>query len=376
MTKKVFIIAGEASGDLHASRLVEELVKKDTELTFYGWGGDKMEEEGVSLKKHYKELAFMGFVEVLLNIRTILRNFKLCKQQIADIQPDVVLLVDYPGFNLRMAKWCKQQGYKVLYYISPTVWAWKESRVEIIRKYVDELIVILPFEPDFYKKHQMEVHYFGNPLLDAVDRYRKEGKIRSAAFFGLEKDRPIVSLLPGSRKQEVKVKLPVMLEAMRAFPEYQVIIAGAPGLDLAFYQEVAGSDVSVVFGETYNLITLSELALVTSGTATLETAILGTPQVVCYKGSSISYHIAKRLVNIKYISLVNLILDRPAVTELIQYDCTVPNLIREVEYIKVGGIRREKVLKDYEELRMILGSEAVSEKIAQYLLKTIDTPCE
>jgi lipid-A-disaccharide synthase len=369
-SKKIYIIAGEASGDLHGSNLMKELVKaSDDELNFRFWGGDKMAEIGGDPVKHIRDLAFMGFIEVVMNLRTILGNISKCKKDILLFQPDVLVLIDYPGFNLRIAEWAKEQGIKVSYYISPQVWAWKESRVKQIKRSVDQLFVILPFEKAFFAKHGIEAEYVGHPLLDAIEQYRS---LETDAVKHIVKtDRPIIAVLPGSRKQEVAVKLPIMLEALKSFGDFQVVVAGAPSLDESFYRPYLNANVTLVHNATYELLSKAELAVVTSGTATLETALFGVPEVVCYKGSSISYHIAKRLIKIKFISLVNLILDREAVRELIQDECRPDRIREELTAILPGKSGREALKKDYAELSEMLGGGGASKKVAQSLLKTI-----
>ena len=379
-TKKIYIIAGEASGDLHGSNLLKEFIQQNNEcnsplnLQFRYWGGDKMEEAiGQKPIKHFKELAFMGFVEVLANIRTILGNIAFCKKDIEAFQPDALLLIDYPGFNLRIAEWAKLKGIKIYYYISPTVWAWKESRVYKIKKVVDHMFVILPFEKPFYEKFNYHVDYVGHPLLDAIDQYRFIQKDR-VQFIHENKlnQAPIIAILPGSRKQEIRKKLPVMLEAVKDLTNYQIIVAGAPSLDHSFYQEfIKSNSVKIVHGKTYDLLSASEAAIVTSGTATLETALLDIPEVVCYKTSKISYSIAKRLVKIKFISLVNLIMDKEVVRELIQDDCTSETIKTELSYILEGGKNRNRILNEYQEMKKILGEGGASKKVAQLMLKTI-----
>ncbi len=379
-TKKIYIIAGEASGDLHGSNLLKEFIQQNNEcnsplnLQFRYWGGDKMEEAiGQKPIKHFKELAFMGFVEVLANIRTILGNIAFCKKDIEAFQPDALLLIDYPGFNLRIAEWAKLKGIKIYYYISPTVWAWKESRVYKIKKAVDHMFVILPFEKPFYDKYNYHVDYVGHPLLDAIDQYRFIQKDR-VQFIHENKlnQAPIIAILPGSRKQEIRKKLPVMLEAVKDLTNYQIIVAGAPSLDHSFYQEfIKSNSVKIVHGKTYDLLSASEAAIVTSGTATLETALLEIPEVVCYKTSKISYSIAKRLVKIKFISLVNLIMDKEVVRELIQDDCTSETIKTELSYILEGGKNRNRILNEYQEMKKILGEGGASKKVAQLMLKTI-----
>jgi lipid-A-disaccharide synthase len=370
---KLYIIAGEASGDLHGSNLMKHLKAENSEIEFRFWGGDKMQQQGGTLVKHIKDLAFMGFLEVLKNIKTILNNIRFCKNDIAAFQPDALILIDYPGFNLRIADWAKSQGIKVYYYVSPQVWAWKQSRVHKIKKCVDELYVILPFEKDFYKKFDFDVHYLGHPLLDAVDDFKATIVDKKLIYSENNlSDKPIIALLPGSRKQEVAMKLPIMLNAVRSFKEHQIVIAGAPSLSEDFYLQFIKQSDQIIFGKTYDLLEISEAALVTSGTATLETALFKVPQVVCYKGSNFSYQIAKRLIKIKFISLVNLILNREAVKELIQQECNAAFIEKELSKIVAGGKNREKMLNDYNELEQILGAGGASKKIAHALLKTIN----
>lgn len=364
---KYYIIAGEASGDLHGSNLMKSLKLKDPNAQFRFWGGDLMQSQGGELVKHYRDLAFMGFIEVVQNLGTILKNIKICKKDIENYQPDVLILVDYPGFNLRIAKFAKSLGIKVIYYISPQLWAWKEGRVETIKKYVDEMLVILPFEKDFYKKHQVEAHFVGHPLLDAISGlepvveadFKKENHLN---------DLPIIALLPGSREQEVKKMLELMLSVRPYFKKYQFVIAGAPSLPKSFYQQFVDEDVHFVSNKTYDLLRVSKAALVTSGTATLETALLNTPEVVCYRSSKISYAIAKRLVkHIKYISLVNLIMDREVVKELIQNDLNTNNLVSELKKILEGNFR-DNMLHDFSELRKILGGSGASDVAADIIV--------
>jgi lipid-A-disaccharide synthase len=374
---KLYIIAGEASGDLHASNLIKSLKKENQEIEFRCWGGDKMKDEGVFIVKHIKELAFMGFIEVISNIRTILKNIRFCKEDIEEFKPDALILVDYPGFNLRIAEWAKNKGIKVIYYISPQVWAWKQSRVHKIKRFVDKMFVILPFEKEFYERFDFQVEYVGHPLLDAIELYQQSAR-SSDEFRQMNSldSLPIIAVLPGSRKQEVSVKLPIMLKALADFPAYQFIIAGAPSLDATFYMEIIGNieanqNVRILYNQTYDLLSASEAAIVTSGTATLETALLEIPEVVCYKGSAISYHIAKRLIKIDYISLVNLIMGKEVVKELIQQDCKPEAIRKELQQIIIGGKKRASILENYKELKKIVGGGGASEKVAQSLLKTI-----
>jgi lipid-A-disaccharide synthase len=371
--KKIYIIAGEASGDLHGSNLVKALQNESKELEIRFWGGDKMAELLGKPVKHIKDLAFMGFVEVLMNLKTILGNIKLCKTDIENFKPDAILLIDYPGFNLRIADWAKSKGIPVHYYISPQIWAWKESRVHKIKKCVDHMYTILPFETDFYKKHNFKVEFVGHPLLDEVLAYNQVAFYKERLFNDNQlSTKPIIALLPGSRKQEVGIKLPIMLEAIDDLEEYQFVIAGAPSLEEDFYAKfLKNSDVKIIFGQTYDLLNCSTAAIVTSGTATLETALFNIPEVVCYKGSKISYHIAKWLIKIKYISLVNLILDREVVKELIQDECNASKISEELLKILPGGSKREQMLNDYKNLKEVLGEGGASTKVAQSLLKTI-----
>jgi len=369
---KLYVIAGEASGDLHASNLMRALKVEKENIDFRCWGGDKMEMQGGKIVKHFKDLAFMGFIEVISNLKTILKNIRFCKEDIEFYQPDALILVDYPGFNLRIAEWAHSKGIKVIYYISPQVWAWKKSRVHKIKKFVDQMYVILPFEKDFYAEFDYDVAYLGHPLLDAIEDYRHISISREQFLDNNQlENKPIIAILPGSRKQEVSVKLPIMLQALKSFDDYQLIVAGAPSLDKSFYDSLITENVKIVFGQTYDLLSNAEAAVVTSGTATLETALLGIPEVVCYKGSAISYQIAKRLIKIKYISLVNLIMDREVVKELIQNECTSGNIKKELKTLLIGGSKREKMLQDFAEMEKILGKGGASKKVAQSLLKTI-----
>ena len=371
---RYYLIAGEASGDLHGSNLVKELRKRDPGAGIRCWGGDLMQEAGAVVVKHYRDLAFMGFAEVIRNLPTILANIWFCKEDISAFQPDVLVLIDYPGFNLRIAKWARAQGYRVVYYISPQVWAWKESRVKLIRQVVDKMLVILPFEKDFYNRWGYKVEYVGHPLLQVVEAFQNGNQSTATG-------KPVVALLPGSRKQEVAKKLPLMLEASRAFPQYQFVVAKATSLDESFYQPFLQpyGHVQSVKNETYALLSRSVAALVTSGTATLETALFGVPQVVCYKGSAISYHIAKRLVKIKYISLVNLIMDKPVVTELIQDQLNVASITRELDAVLHDPQRKAAIQKDYRDLKDLLqrqghASAQAAESILHFLRTTAVQP--
>lgn len=368
---RYYIIAGEASGDLHGSNLIREIKELDPIATIRCWGGDLMKQAGAELVKHYKDLAFMGFIEVVKNLGTIMKNLRLCKEDILRFKPDAVVLIDYPGFNLRIATWAKKQGVKVIYYISPQVWAWKESRVKIIKESVDKMLVILPFEKEFYKKWDYEVEYVGHPLLQVIqdEKYSLSDLHPTVASPLNEKN--IVAILPGSRRQEVEKKLPLMLAATKTFPDHSFIVAKASSLEDSFYEELLAQypNVRSVRNKTYSLLKKARAALVTSGTATLETALFNVPQVVCYKGSAISYQIAKRLVRIKYISLVNLILDRQVVKELIQNDLTIQNIQTELGRLLKDNTLLEKMHEDYLELwRLLSAGGNASSKAARIIV--------
>lgn len=369
---RIYIIAGEASGDLHGANLLKELYKLDSSISVRAWGGDRMKNEGATLVKHISDLAFMGFIEVLLNLSTILKNINFCKKDILEFKPDVLLLIDYPGFNLRIAQWAKKNGIKVHYYISPQVWAWKKSRVKIIKASVDKMYSILPFENDFYKQFDYETQYVGHPLLDEVENFNQ---VRLTKDEFLNKNKlsqvPIISILPGSRKQEIKVKLPIMLDAVKSLKNYQIVIAGAPNQTAKMYDEFEAQGCKIIFGQTYDLLSNSEAAIVTSGTATLETAILNIPEVVCYKGSWISYFIARSLIKINYISLVNLIMDQQIVKELIQGECNPFKIREELDFLLNDKNYRQAMLSNFEIMREKLGGQGASKKVAHSLLKTI-----
>jgi lipid-A-disaccharide synthase len=371
---KYYIIAGEASGDLHGSNLMKGLKKADPQSEFRCWGGDLMQAEGGMLVKHYRDLAFMGFLEVLLNIRTILGNIHFCKRDIATYQPDVLILIDYPGFNLRIANRAKQQGIKVYYYISPQIWAWHSSRVHGIKASVDRMFVILPFEQDFYRKYDYEVDFVGHPLMDVVAHFEPQPGFRQKQ--GLD-ERPIIALLPGSRKQEIERLLQEMLAVVPDFPDHQFVIAGAPSQSAEFYQQIIEEHplpethqgrVHLIENQTYALLHEAEAALVTSGTATLETALFGVPEVVCYKGSTLSYLIARRVVNVDYISLVNLIMDREIVKELIQEECSTEN-IRQALRELLDDKHRKQLEQDYAELRQRVGEPGASKRAAERMVE-------
>ena len=365
---KYYIIAGEASGDLHASNMMKALKAKDANADFRFWGGDLMKSVGGTLVKHYKELSFMGFVEIIRNLSTILGNVKFCKSDIEAFQPDMLIFIDYSGFNLRIAKWAKEKGFKTNYYISPQVWASRAKRVHDIKRDIDHMYVILPFEKEFYKKYDYEVNFVGHPLIDAVQNRTEISEIDFRKEHQLN-EKPIIALLPGSRKQEITKMLSVMLSLVASYPDYQFVIAGAPSQDYDFYKTfITNENVKFISNKTYDLLSVAKAALVTSGTATLETALFNVPQVVCYKGNNISYQIAKRIITLKFISLVNLIMDREVVTELIQNDFTVQNLDKELSKI-LDPIGREKMLEEYTNLQQKLGGKGASEKVATLILE-------
>lgn len=366
---KYYLIVGEASGDLHASNLMRALQHEDPQAEFRFFGGDLMKVVGGTCVKHYRELAYMGFIPVLLHLRTIFRNMDFCKKDVEAWQPDVLILVDYPGFNLKIAEYINRHTQiPVYYYISPKIWAWKEYRIKNIKRDVDELFSILPFEVDFFKKHQYPIHYVGNPCVDAVDDFRRKGQETFSEFVtanGLE-DKPIIALLAGSRRQEIKDNLTRMIEAARSFPQYQFVVAGAPGIEPDFYKRYIDSSTKIVFGQTYRLLQQAEAALVTSGTATLETALFRVPQVVCYYisvGKLVSF-LRRHILKVKYISLVNLIADREVVTELVADGMTVSNIKKELAKIISGGNGRSRMLSEYDRLIGILGEPGASERAA------------
>lgn len=368
---KYYIISGEASGDLHGANMMKALyqVEPDAEVRF--WGGDLMQNVGGTLVKHYKELAFMGFAEVLFNLKTILNNIKFCKNDIAKFQPDVLIFIDYPGFNMRIAKWAKKQGYDTHYYISPQIWAWKENRIKAIKRDINHMYVILPFEKDFYeKKYNYHVDYVGHPLLDEIADF----KLKRAKDFRLVHKldgRPLIALLPGSRKQEISKLLTEMLQIVPNYPHFQFVIAGAPSLDYTFYRPfIKNENVRFISKDTYNLLNNAFAAIVTSGTATLETALFKVPQVVVYKGNEISYQIAKRVINLNYISLVNLIMDEEVVTELIQKQCNAQTIKMEFEKI-IHPENRTQIFVKYEQLEEKLGGIGASERVVTKIKQTL-----
>lgn len=369
---RYYIISGEASGDLHGANLIKALKLEDPSAEFRAWGGDLMQNAGAELVKHYRDLAFMGFVEVLLNLRTIFSNIKLCQKDITEYQPDVVILIDYPGFNLRIAKFLKKEKIKVFYYISPQIWAWHQSRGHKIKKLVDRMFVILPFEKEFYKKFEMEVDFVGHPLVDAIEdrTFRNDEELRSELELS---DKPIIAILPGSRKQEIFSMLPLMLEMNTHFSEHQFVVAAAPSQDRSFYEGIIGKreGIQIVENRTYDLLSISTAAMVTSGTATLETALFKVPEVVCYKGNFLSYSIARQLVKVDYISLVNIIMGREIVKELIQADFNKKLLKEELGKLLTNSAYRAEMLNNFEQLIEKLGSGGASQtaakKIVEYL---------
>ncbi len=366
---KYYIIAGEASGDLHGANLMKALVKEDPKAQFRFWGGDLMQAVGGDLRKHYRELAFMGFAEVIMNLRTILGNLKNCKADIEAFQPDALILVDYPGFNMRIAEFAKKKGIKVIYYISPQIWAWKQNRVHKLKRDVDRMLVILPFEQEFYNRFGMEVDFVGHPLIDAIEGRKDFSKEERKKEWDLDPEKPVIAVLPGSRKQEISSMLPVMLKAGRQFKDYQLVLAAAPSQDLEFYRKVADlTGVGVVEGKTYDLLEVADAAMVTSGTATLEAALFEVPQVVCYKGNVFSYWIARQLIKVKYISLVNLIADKEVVKELIQAEMNSKKLKTELQKCLDD---RSYFDAEYKRLKELLGGGGASTKAAKIIAQEV-----
>lgn len=376
---KYYLIVGEASGDLHASQLMVELKRQDPSASFRFFGGDLMKEVGGTLVRHYKDLAFMGFIPVLLNLPTILSNMRFCKRDIKEWNPDVVILVDYPGFNLKIAKYIKKNtSIPVYYYISPKIWAWKEYRIKNIRRDVDRMFSILPFEVDFYKQHNYEVQYIGNPTVDEVAQFRATYKESFAGFtsrVGLSSEKPIIALLAGSRKQEIKDNLPLMIRAADAYKDFQLVLAGAPGIAPDYYEEyIKGCDLKVVFDETYSILSHAHTALVTSGTATLETALFKVPQLVCYytpMGKLIAF-LRKHVLKVKYISLVNLIVDKLIIQELVADTMTLTHLNQELERLILDKAYRAKMKADYDEMEHILGEVGAPQHAAKQMIEYLN----
>lgn len=365
---KYYIIAGEASGDLHASNLIKEIIKLEPNADIRAWGGDKMQNAGANVVKHFKDLAFMGFYEVLINLRTILKNISFCKKDILEFSPDKIIFVDYPGFNMRIAKWSKKYKFQTIYYIAPQLWAWNEKRIKKIKKYIDSLYVILPFEKEFFEtKHKYPVKFLGHPLLDSISNFKKNYDSSSEQIITNKKE--VIAILPGSRKQEIKKILNTVIKIVDYFPDHQFIVAGAPNIKLSYYKSILKNKrIKVIENKTYEILSISTAAIVTSGTATLETALFKVPQVVCYKSSYFSYFIAKLIVNIKYISLVNLIMDQQIVKELIQQDCNKDKIRYELE--KILDLNNKKSLQiKYDELTSILGNSGTSKRVALDIIK-------
>jgi len=365
---KYYIIAGEASGDLHASNLIKEIIKLEPNADIRAWGGDKMQNAGANVVKHFKDLAFMGFYEVLINLRTILKNISFCKKDILEFNPDKIIFVDYPGFNMRIAKWSKKYKFQTIYYIAPQLWAWNEKRIKKIKKYIDSLYVILPFEKEFFEtKHKYPVKFLGHPLLDSISNFKKNYDSSSEQIITNKK--AVIAILPGSRKQEIKKILNTVIKIVDYFPDHQFIVAGAPNIELSYYKSILKNKrIKVIENKTYEILSISTAAIVTSGTATLETALFKVPQVVCYKSSYFSYFIAKLIVNIKYISLVNLIMDQQIVKELIQQDCNKYKIRNELE--KILDLNNKKSLQiKYDELTSILGNNGTSKRVALDIIK-------
>lgn len=372
---KYYVIAGEASGDLHASNLIKEISLIDPDAQFRGFGGDLMETAGMSLQKHYRDMAFMGLLPVLMNIRTIKKNFSFCEKDLLDFRPDVLLLVDYPGFNLRMAKFAKEHGIRTFYYISPKIWAWKKKRVFKVKAFVDELFTILPFESDFYRKYDYPVNYVGNPLLDAILSKKAEPDFQKFFRENNLPDKPVMVLLPGSRRGEISVLLPTMLKAAAHFPEFQYIIAGAPNMGPEFYKPfMKESQVPIIWDKTYEILIHSRIAIVSSGTATLETAILNVPQVVVYQMTpNWLFKYLKYFLTTKWVSLVNIILNREAVTELIQSDFTRKKVVSELEKILNNPENEKRMLADYAEMMKLLGEPGASKRAASLMVEKLKT---
>jgi len=369
---KYYIIAGEASGDLHAANLIAEMKKTDPDAKFRAWGGDLMQKQGVELVRHYKTMNYMGFVEVAVNLRKVLGNISFCKKDIEEYNPDALILVDYPGFNLRIAEFAHEKGFKVFYYISPQVWAWKRRRVRKIKQSVDKMLVIFPFEEEFYKRYGIEVTYVGNPLLDELAKFGLGNRSIFLRRNSLGEKREIIALLPGSRTQEVKRMLPTMLKVAPQFPDYQFVVAGVSSLDANLYKKMIGTtDAFLVMDQTYELLQCSSAAVVTSGTATLETALFSVPEVVCYKANRFSYLIAKWLIRVKFISLVNLVMDKEVVKELIQKDMTAENIVAELEKLLHDGKRQRQMLEDYDDLQERLGNAGASAMAAEVIQKEL-----
>ncbi|WP_394994008.1 lipid-A-disaccharide synthase [Emticicia sp.] len=366
---RYFIIAGERSGDLHGANLIKAIKNADSEAVIKAWGGDYMQEAGAEISKHYRDLAFMGFVEVLFNLPKILGFFKECRNTIAEFKPDAIILIDYAGFNMRMAKWAKKHGYKVFYYISPKVWAWNQSRAWALKTNIDRLFVIFPFEVEFFKKYNYEVEFVGNPLFDAIAAFKPNLEFLKENHL---ENKKIIALLPGSRKQEVDKMLELMIATKEQFIDYQFVIAGVGNLSKAFYERFLTENINVVFDQTYDLLAHAQAAMVTSGTATLETALFDVPQVVCYKTSWISYKIAKQLIKVPFISLVNLVAQKEVVKELIQDELTSKNIAYELKKILPNSGKRKNQLLGYQMIKESLGDVGASEKTGRRIVELLN----
>ena len=366
---KYYIIAGEASGDLHGANLIKEIKKKDSKAIIRCWGGDLMESEGAVVVKHIKDLAFMGFWEVILNIKSIINNLSFCKKDIIEFSPDAIVYIDYPGFNLRIAKWAKNFSFNNHYYISPQVWAWKESRVKILKECLNNLYVILPFEKKYFnEKHSLNVEYVGHPLVEHLLKLKKDTHFIEK--YNLDRKKEIITLMPGSRKQEIKKILPIFIDVVNKFKSYQFVIAAAPSIEPEFYLSIVkNSSIKIIHNNTYDLLIHSKAALVTSGTATLETALLNIPQLVCYKTSFVSFFIAKRLVKLNYISLVNLILNKEVVKELIQKNCNAKKITEELKELLMR--KNKSILKEYELLFKKIGNKKASKITSKLIINSI-----
>lgn len=366
---KYYIIAGEPSGDLQASYLVKELKATDKQASIRCFGGELMEKQGATLVKHYKELAFMGFEQVIMNLRTILSNMKFCKQDIVEFNPDVLILVDYPGFNLKIAKWAKANNIKVYYYISPKIWAWNQKRVHKIKRIIDKMFVILPFEKEFYSKFNYQVDFVGHPLLDCIADYPKVER-NDFIYQHQLNEKPIIAVLPGSRKQEITKMLQLMTSIIEKYPNYQFVVAGAPSQPLSFYKQFINDDIKIIENKTYDLLLHAHSAIVASGTATLETALFKIPQVICYKTDQIFFEIAKRVILVKYISLVNLIMNKEVCKELVQKELNTANLSHELNKV-LDGKSRLKMLNEYEIMHQKLGGIGASKRAAELMVSSL-----
>lgn len=374
---RYFIIAGEASGDLHGSNLIKGIREIDKEAQIRCWGGDLMKEAGAELIRHYKEGAIMGFVEVVANLGKLAKNLQDCKNDIVKYNPDAVILIDYPGFNFRIARFAKERGMRVFYYIAPKVWAWKEKRVHKLKKYVDRLFIIFPFEIEYFKKWGIDAIYRGNPLLDSVDNHSSSEESKEAFELrcGIGTAEKTVALLAGSRRSEIKYLLPRMMQVAQRYPGYRFLMACAPSMEREFYEGIIGnkcSNIKLLFGETYSILRHSDAAIISSGTASLEAALIGVPQVVCYGGNEISYQIARSVVKLKYISLANLIMDKGLFKELIQHDCTPQKISAELDNLLGDSAYREKMLADYRDVRNILGGKGASAKVASAMIAELE----